>query len=127
MTSAKFQGNTIGLAVDGVTPLPNGGAGIFLDGVSDGGRIGGTSPGAGNVISGNLGTGVLIGSSDGWRLEGNRIGVTAAGTALAPQRRIASHRRQQRLRHDRRHGRDRAQRHLRRQLQRRHHPRLGHG
>ena len=84
MTSAKFQGNTIGLAVDGVTPLPNGGAGIFLDGVSDGGRIGGTSPGAGNVISGNLGTGVLIGSSDGWRLEGNRIGVTAAGTALAP-------------------------------------------
>ena len=84
MTAAKFQGNTIGLAADGVTPLPNGGAGIFLDGVSDGGRIGGTSPGAGNVISGNLGTGVLIDGSDGWRLEGNLIGVTAAGTALAP-------------------------------------------
>ena len=80
---SKIQGNTIGLAADGVTPLPNGGAGVFLNDVADV-QLGGSVAGAGNVISGNSGTGVDLVSSDGTRIQGNLIGLTAAGDAGVP-------------------------------------------
>jgi Tol biopolymer transport system component len=80
---ARFQGNTIGLAADGATPLPNGGAGIFVDGVDEL-LLGGTAAGAGNVISGNNGTGVDVQFSDDVRIQGNIIGLNATGTVGVP-------------------------------------------
>jgi hypothetical protein len=47
--------------------------------------IGGTASGAGNLISGNSGDGVLLGGgASGNLIEGNRIGTNAAGTAAVP-------------------------------------------
>ena len=59
---------------------------------SSGNLIGGTAPGAGNVISGNAFSGVTVGDVDfvnpattiGNILEGNLIGLNAAGTAAVP-------------------------------------------
>jgi CSLREA domain-containing protein len=83
--TGKIQGNTIGLAADGATPLPNEGAGVRIEGVGDGGvHLGGVVPGAGNVISGNLGEGVSVSGSDGTSIQGNRIGTSADGLSGVP-------------------------------------------
>lgn len=50
--------------------------------------IGGATPGAGNVIAGNTDAGVLIEGGSGNRVQGNRIGTNAAGSALLPQQQI---------------------------------------
>ena len=82
------QGNYIGTDVNGTAPLGNGasttgnGYGIALQGISNS-RIGGTSPGAGNVISGN--NNAAIGApggngSTGITIQGNLIGVDVTGT-----------------------------------------------
>jgi CSLREA domain-containing protein len=81
--AARFQGNIIGLAADGTTPLPNGAAGVFIDSVDEV-LLGGTAPRSGNVISGNGGTGVDVQLSDDVLIQGNIIGLNAAGTAGAP-------------------------------------------
>src|SRR6185437_164082 len=84
-TTGVIQGNTIGLAEDGKTPLPNGGDGIRAEGVGDDGvPIGGTVAGAGNVISGNHGNGITIDGSDGSRIRGNLIGTSADGLSGVP-------------------------------------------
>jgi len=77
-----IQGNLIGLDREGQLAVGNGLAGLWIVG----GRnhtIGGVEPGAGNVISGNLGTGLDL-SGSGHVVQGNIIGLNAAGTALAP-------------------------------------------
>jgi hypothetical protein len=80
----KIQGNLIGLAADGKTALPNGTNGIDLSSAT-GYLIGGTADGAGNVISGNKGHGVLIlGGSGSNTIQGNFIGTNAAGDARRP-------------------------------------------
>ena len=75
------EGNYIGTDASGNTALGNGQKGLFVDGV--GGtyeaEVGGTAPGAGNLISGNP-TGIYLSSREA-RVEGNRIGTNAAGTA----------------------------------------------
>ena len=81
---ARFEGNTIGLNANGTASLPNAGAGMLIEGVSDGIHIGGTAAGAGNVISGNDGTGIDVQSTDDVRIQGNIIGLNAAGTAGVP-------------------------------------------
>jgi hypothetical protein len=60
------QGNYVGVGADGVTPLANGspdhgpsGDGIVVG--DNGDQIGGTLPGAGNVVAHNLGSGILVG------------------------------------------------------------------
>jgi len=55
-----------------------GGSGIVI--TSSNNIIGGTSPGAGNVISGNGQDGIYIFSGAGNQVQGNYIGVTADGT-----------------------------------------------
>ncbi len=79
-------GNLIGLTADGSATLPNLSDGVLLN--AAGNVIGGTSLGAGNVISGNLGVGVeitdVVGSStpisaDSNQILGNRIGVAPSG------------------------------------------------
>lgn len=73
----QVSGNYVGTTGTGEAPLPNGANGIMIR--SDGNQIGGTEPGAGNVISANLACGVRVGAV-GNLIAGNLIGLNAAGT-----------------------------------------------
>jgi len=77
------QGNFIGVDATGNTALGNFLNGIFFSPPRDRSdsslTIGGTAAGAGNVISGNAGDGVLIANSN-LVVQGNRIGTNLAGT-----------------------------------------------
>ncbi|MEV0589893.1 NosD domain-containing protein [Nonomuraea cavernae] len=81
-----IQGNKIGVDSSGATAMPNGqaigfGQGILVS-VGNDNVIGGTEPGAANVISANAGNGVhLQSTSSGTHVLGNRIGTDLAGTA----------------------------------------------
>src|SRR4029450_5492892 len=57
------------------------GNGVTVRGANN--TIGGTAPGAGNVISGNLNDGIDLGASSASNtvIRGNRVGTNAAGTA----------------------------------------------
>lgn len=57
--NTTIQGNRIGTNAAGDAALPNGGNGVEI---GDGVTVGGTAPGAGNLISGNSMSGVLVGS-----------------------------------------------------------------
>lgn len=74
------EGNFVGTDSTGVGAVGNAGPGIYLASGSNNVRIGGTTPGAGNVISGNAGDGVYL-ATPGARVFGNRIGVAADGTS----------------------------------------------
>lgn len=82
----RIEGNFLGTDPAGNAPLPNGWAGVEVAGGATGTRIGGTTAGTGNVISGNGTQGVFIngGATVGTRVEGNTIGLNAAGTAAVP-------------------------------------------
>src|SRR5208283_2922903 len=60
-TDNVVLGNRIGLTAAGTSALPNLGDGVLLNAPAN--VIGGTAQGAGNVISGNLGSGVRITNS----------------------------------------------------------------
>jgi parallel beta-helix repeat protein len=76
-------GNLIGTNPAGTAALPNNGNAVKIEGGSKGNVIGGTAPGAGNVLSGNGDCGVqIVDGSSGNLLEGNLIGTNAAGTAV---------------------------------------------
>src|SRR4030095_11711417 len=77
-----IEGNFIGTNATGTAALLNGSDGIdVLDSPSN--RIGGASPGARNLISGNDGDAIFIdgATSDGTIIQGNYLGTNAAGTA----------------------------------------------
>jgi hypothetical protein len=82
------QGCFVGTNTGGTAASANGLNGILINGTSSN-TIGGTTAGAGNVISGNGGNGVLVqvpppplgGVASGNVIQGNRIGVNAAGTS----------------------------------------------
>ena len=78
-------GNFIGTDASGSTSVPNSGDGVELQRVSDD-TVGGTTSGAGNVISGNTSNGVELDGSGttGNLIEGNMIGTDAAGAASVP-------------------------------------------
>lgn len=73
------QGNFIGTDLQGRQPLPNGLSGIRVEGPAN--LIGGESPGAGNLISGNLENGVFLveRSASNNVVAGNIIGLDASG------------------------------------------------
>jgi hypothetical protein len=74
-------GNYIGANAAGTARVAGGNGVVITDGGS-GNVVGGSEPGAGNLISGNGGTGVVIaGGATNTRVQGNRIGTTADGTA----------------------------------------------
>jgi hypothetical protein len=75
-------GNLIGTDVTGNGPLGNGFLGIWSGG-EPGLKIGGSSPGEGNVVSGN-GTGGVLASGAGAEVRRNLIGTNADGDAAIP-------------------------------------------
>jgi parallel beta-helix repeat protein len=77
------QGNLIGTDSTGMHAIANANGGIGVGDASTNTLIGGTAPGAGNVISGNGGFGVgMFGSSSGTIVQSNDIGTNPAGTAV---------------------------------------------
>lgn len=77
----KIRGNYIGTDRTGTAHLGNDSNGVFIrDAI--GNVIGGTTSGAGNVISANHSSGVAIsGIASGTRVLGNRIGLAATSAA----------------------------------------------
>lgn len=71
----SVQGNLIGTNPSGTAAMGNG-IGIFTQ---EGATIGGTVPGAGNVVSGNLGAGIGTGTNSATIIN-NLIGTSADGT-----------------------------------------------
>ena len=80
-TGNVVAGNIIGTDSSGTIAIPNAGPGVQLRAEAPGNTIGGTASGAGNLISGNTGDGVLV--IDGYQdfVQGNRIGINADGTS----------------------------------------------
>ncbi len=77
-SSCLVVGNKIGTNADGNAALGNGHDG--LDVFASGATIGGSTAGAGNIISGNTDSGVYIDASS-CLVEGNEIGTNALDTA----------------------------------------------
>lgn len=80
----QVSGNYIGTTLDGMNPLPNGGAGVYVDGAPQN-AIGGATAGDRNVISANRGSGVVITGADAVenKVQGNYIGTNKDGAAGA--------------------------------------------
>ena len=100
-SSNQILGNFIGVNATGNEPVPNGMAGgIAVAGADSTGagsqaydtKIGGTAPGSGNVISGNLGPGIRrtgVRDQPGMPpnvIQGNFIGTDSTGTMALPNR-----------------------------------------
>ena len=83
-SSNLVQGNLIGTDPTGLIALGNTGPGIEIENASANNTIGGTSTGAGNLISGNTGPGVSISGTgtSGNIVLGNLIGTSINGTAV---------------------------------------------
>ncbi|HEY6169400.1 MAG TPA: HYR domain-containing protein [Verrucomicrobiae bacterium] len=77
-----IEGNLIGTDPTGSLDRGNGGAGVNVSGGS-GNLIGGTTPAARNVISGNTGNGIGI-TASGTLVRGNFIGTDKDGTSRLP-------------------------------------------
>ncbi len=75
-TALSVKGNYIGVGSDGATDLGNGGDGIQALTAT----IGGTNSGDRNIISGNTGSGISISGGSDAVIQGNYIGLNAAGT-----------------------------------------------
>ncbi len=82
-----IQGNYFGIAADGVSALPNaqvsGSGAISLDN-SNGHIVGGDSPGATNVISGNNSHGIAPQNASNITIQGNFIGTDYTGNSALP-------------------------------------------
>ena len=78
--SNLIEGNFIGTDVTGTAAVGNFGDAVFVYGTALADTIGGTSTGAGNLISGNDGSGIVL-TNAGNLVQGNRIGTNADGTA----------------------------------------------
>jgi len=86
VTTTTIQGNFIGTNALGTAAIGNAASGLNIGGSNT--TIGGVTPGAMNVISGNgtatsFGAGINI-FGDSTVIQGNRIGTNTAGTAAIP-------------------------------------------
>ena len=76
----RVVGNRIGTNAAATAALPNNALGVAIyHSIDD--TIGGTVPGSGNLISGNLGGGIFGSYADRVTISGNLIGTNSAGTA----------------------------------------------
>ena len=79
-TGNLIEGNYVGTNAAGTAALANAYHGVLVNAANN--TVGGTASGAGNVISGNVGSGVwLYATATGTLIAGNLIGTNAAGTA----------------------------------------------
>jgi hypothetical protein len=77
----QVQGNYIGTDATGTQALGNGRDGVRIFAAFTNNLIGGTDPGAGNVISGNAEAGILLGfGAAANQVQGNYIGTDGTGT-----------------------------------------------
>jgi titin len=82
------QGNYIGTDATGTQAIGNGGMGIFLSTGANNNIIGGTDTntpgtalaGAGNLVSGQTGTGIFLSGCSGNVVQGNYVGTDVTGT-----------------------------------------------
>ncbi len=74
------QGNYVGTNAAGSAAVANGGRGLFLDSSVTAATVGGSAAGAGNLISGNTDVALWI-AGGATTVQGNTIGLNAAGTA----------------------------------------------
>ncbi len=80
-TGNVVRGNFIGTDAAGMQPQSNEGDGIHLENNANANILGGTAPGAGNLISGNRLRGIRIGQSHRNTIQGNAIGTQSNRTA----------------------------------------------
>ena len=85
-TGNVVLGNYIGMNAGGSLMVSNALGGVFLAAGASHNLIGGTNAGAGNVISGNLGNGILMRGSNvvNNTVQGNFIGTDATGMNALP-------------------------------------------
>lgn len=81
-TGNIVRGNLIGTDVTGTVAVPNLQFGIELKSPSN--TIGGTAPGARNIISGNKNTGLFVRGGAGSVIQGNFIGTDVTGSVAIP-------------------------------------------
>lgn len=84
-TGWTIQGNYVGIAADGITPIANstiGGSGSFSVDNAEDVVIGGPEDGAINVIGVSLGHGLAPLNADNLRIEGNYIGLAYDGETV---------------------------------------------
>ena len=80
-SSNSVMGNYIGTNPAGNAAIANGSPGVEISSSASANTIGGTAPGAGNVISGNAFRGATITGANNNTFAGNFIGLNATGTA----------------------------------------------
>jgi CSLREA domain-containing protein len=78
-TGIKVRGSFIGTDTSGISDLGNGNLGVSLVSAS-GNTVGGATPAARNLISGNASSGIFLGGS-GNKVEDNLIGTQKNGTS----------------------------------------------
>ncbi len=84
VTDTIVQGNYVGVDATGNVAMPNSAGGVGTGGhFNANNTIGGLVAGAGNVISGNTGTGLGLGG-DGTKVQGNIIGLNSTGLSAVP-------------------------------------------
>jgi uncharacterized repeat protein (TIGR01451 family) len=79
-SATLIQDNVIGLNAAATALLGNGGDGVDQNGAASN-TIGGIAGTTGNIISGNNGDGVYLGTGNNTLVEGNYIGTNGEGTA----------------------------------------------
>ncbi len=81
-----IEGNLIGLNAAGTAAVGNAFGGVGLFSAAQNNRVGGSAPGARNVISGNDGQGVILDGAGTMNnlVAGNFIGLNSAGTVAVP-------------------------------------------
>jgi hypothetical protein len=87
--NTTVAGNYMGVTADGMSSLANGDIGIEVN-ESPNNTVGGTTPAARNILSGNFGAGILLtgASSTGNVINGNYIGTNTLGTGAVPNRKM---------------------------------------
>lgn len=78
-----IQGNSIGIDLNGISPLPNH-VGIRIGSGASQNTIGGSEPGSRNVISGNVTDGINLGDVSGTLIQNNFIGTDFSGLNALP-------------------------------------------
>jgi parallel beta-helix repeat protein len=77
----RIVGNTIGLAADGLQPIPNTQGGVYITGGASQNLVGGINAADRNLIGANGGPGIYIANngSDNNQIQGNYIGLSSNG------------------------------------------------